>query len=172
METLVLSNTYSPLRVVAWQKAVGMLFDGKVEVVSEYDEDIRSVRLSLKMPAVVRFVRRHAYRFEGPKFTRGNVLLRDARTCQYCGYAPRSLSELNFDHVVPRARGGATSWENIVTACVRCNTKKACRTPSEAGMTLRRVPVRPRWLPFAATRSWRSVPEAWQAWLASDARAA
>lgn len=166
MQTLVLTHTYQPHRVVSWQKAITMLFDGKVEVLSEYDEDIRSVSITVKMPAVVRLVRhvRHAKR--GVKFSRANVLARDGFACQYCGRkaAPR---ELTFDHVVPRSQGGRTSWENIVTACARCNTRKGGRTPEQAGMMLRKAPARPKELPMLVVRFdvGRSVPEAWKSWM-------
>ena len=166
MQTLVLTHTYQPHRVVSWQKAITMLFDGKVEVLSEYDEDIRSVSITVKMPAVVRLVRhvRHAKR--GVKFSRANVLARDDFACQYCGRkaAPR---ELTFDHVVPRSQGGRTSWENIVTACARCNTRKGGRTPEQAGMALRKAPARPKELPMLVVRFdvGRSVPEAWKSWM-------
>jgi 5-methylcytosine-specific restriction endonuclease McrA len=170
VDTLVLSQGYAPLHIVSWQKAVTMFFDGKVEVVSEYDEDIRSVSLTIKMPAVVRLVRAHRLvrgSLSGPRFTRSNVLLRDDMTCQYCGLAPRSPRELSFDHVLPRARGGRTCWENIVTACLACNTRKGCKTPEEARMKLRRVPVRPRSLPFFHARMslGRGIPEAWKSWV-------
>lgn len=169
VDTLVLSQGYAPLHIVSWQKAVTMFFDGKVEVVSEYDEDIRSVSLTIKMPAVVRLVRAHRFvhRAAGPRFTRTNVLLRDGMRCQYCGVAPRSPRQLNFDHVVPRARGGRTCWENIVTACLACNARKGCKTPQEAGMALRRAPVRPRSLPFFHARIalGPGIPEAWKSWV-------
>jgi len=166
MQTLVLSQGYAPLHVVSWQKAVTMFFDGKVEVVSEYEHDIRSVSLTIKMPAVVRLVRAHRFVHAGPRFSRSHVLLRDQMTCQYCGATPSSPRKLSFDHVLPRARGGATSWENIVTACLPCNTRKGCRTPEEAGMTLRRKPFRPRSLPFFHARLTlgRGIPDAWKSW--------
>lgn len=166
MQTLVLSQSYAPIRVVSWQKAVTMFFDGKVEVVSEYEEDIRSVSLTIKMPAVVRLVRPHKWFFSGPRFSRANVLLRDEFSCQYCGSKPKLQKQLNFDHVLPRARGGRSSWENIVTACFSCNTKKACRTPEEAGMKLRKRPVRPKSLPAMHTRLRLSnVHELWESWV-------
>ncbi len=167
MDTLVLSQGYAPLHVISWQKAVTMWFDGKVEVVSEYEEDIRSVSLTIKMPAVVRLVRAHRFIHNGPRFTRSNVLLRDDMTCQYCGATPRSSRGLNFDHVVPRARGGKTCWENIVTACVACNSKKGCRTPEESGMKLRRAPTRPRSLPFFHARLslGGGIPDAWKSFV-------
>jgi 5-methylcytosine-specific restriction endonuclease McrA len=81
------------------------------------------------------------------KFTRHNIFERDKNTCQYCGKV-FDRSELNLDHVVPRDRGGPTSWENIVCSCIACNTRKSNRTPFEAGMNLVRKPKRPKWRPF------------------------
>src|SRR5262245_39571130 len=103
MQTLVLTHAYEPHRVVSWQRAITMFLGGKVEVLSEFEEDVRSVTITIKMPAVVRLVRavqQHPRR--GVKFSRANVLARDAFACQYCS---RRLSprELTFDHVIPRA---------------------------------------------------------------------
>lgn len=135
---------------------------GKVEVVETYERDVRSVRLVFKMPAVVRLLRAVGY-FRCPvRFSRHNVLARDRWTCQYCGARPRT-QELTCDHVVPRSRGGKTSWENLVTACVDCNTRKANRTPEQAGMRLRKRPARPTWVPaFTIEISRSSVPDAWR----------
>lgn len=167
METLVLDQSWQPHRVVPWQKAVLLLFDGKVEVVHEYEEDIRSVSLTIKMPAVVRLVRSvRRRRQQGVKFSRANVLARDRFACQYCG-AKSAPRDLTFDHVVPRAQGGRTSWENIVTACKRCNHLKGCRTPEQAGMKLRTAPVRPKQLPLLHMRLelGGGVPDAWKSFL-------
>jgi 5-methylcytosine-specific restriction endonuclease McrA len=166
VQTLVLTHTYQPHRVVSWQKAITMLFDGKVEVLSEYDEDIRSVSLTVKMPAVVRLVRHVRHGRLGVKFSRANVLARDGLACQYCG-RKASPRELTFDHVLPRSQGGRTSWENIVTACRRCNARKGGRTPEQAHMALRTTPARPRELPYLHVRFelGRSVPEAWRSWM-------
>jgi 5-methylcytosine-specific restriction endonuclease McrA len=91
-----------------------------------------------------------------------NIYARDDHRCQYCG-ARCSISELTYDHVVPRSRGGRTTWENIVSACCACNARKANRTPAEARMALRTQPVRPTWMPALQIRvSARSVPDAWR----------
>lgn len=165
METLVLTNTYEPHRVVPWQKAITMFFDGKVEVLSEYDEDIRSVSITIKMPAVVRLVRAVRRARRGVRFSRANVLARDGFECQYCG-ARATSRELTFDHVVPRSQGGNTTWDNIVTACGRCNTRKGGRTPHQAGMSLRKAPARPKDLPTLFYKlELRGVPEAWKSWV-------
>jgi len=77
-------------------------------------------------------------------FTRRNIYERDGYRCMYCGVKFRK-EQLNFDHVIPRDKGGQTTWENIVCACIPCNTRKANRTPVQAGMTLVKKPVKPKW---------------------------
>jgi len=165
MQTLVLDQGYQPHRIVSWQRAVTMLFDGKVEVVEEYDHDIRSVTITIKMPAVVRLLRAVRGR-RGVKFSRINVATRDGFACQYCEQK-LPLAKLTYDHVIPRAQGGRTRWENIVMACLACNGRKAHRTPEQARMKLRKAPVKPAWLPAVAFRvdSACSVPEAWINWI-------
>ena len=81
------------------------------------------------------------------RFSRLNIYARDRNTCQYCGRTP-PRAELNLDHVIPRSRGGLTTWENVVCSCVPCNLKKGGRTPDEAHLRLQRPPTRPRWTPF------------------------
>lgn len=163
--TLVLDLGYQPLRIVSWRRAVTMLFEGKVEVVEEYDEDIRSVSITIKMPAVVRLLRTISGRKKAVKFSRINVMTRDHFRCQYCGRR-LPMSKLNYDHVVPRSQGGKTVWENIVTACYPCNDRKGCRTPEQAKMRLRRQPIKPKSLPFVAFRvDTGSIPDAWASWL-------
>jgi 5-methylcytosine-specific restriction endonuclease McrA len=167
MHTLVLDQGYQPHRIVSWQRAVMMLFDGKVEVVEEYDDDIRSVSITIKMPAVVRLLNTLRHRRKGVKFSRINVAMRDKFTCQYCA-KKLPLKRLNYDHVVPRSKGGRTVWENIVMACYGCNGRKADRTPEQAGMRLISFPVKPKSLPLTSFRidvTGSSVPEAWANWL-------
>jgi 5-methylcytosine-specific restriction endonuclease McrA len=165
MRTLVLDQGYQPHRIISWQRAVSMLFDGKVEVIEEYDDDIRSVTFVFKMPAVVRLLR--AVRGKrGVKLSRMNVAIRDGFKCQYCA-RKLPLEKLTYDHVVPRAQGGTTCWENIVMACHTCNGRKAARTPEQARLTLLKQPVRPTWLPVVAFKvdPSLSVPEAWINWV-------
>jgi len=163
--TLLLSQSYEPLRVISWKRAFTLLTLGKVEVVEEYDRNIRTCYLVFKMPAVVRLVnafRRHRHPV---RFSRVNVYARDRYRCQYCG-VKESLSSLTFDHVIPRSRGGTTSWTNVVAACVACNHKKGNRTPAEAHLRLIKEPVQPRWVPAVTLQiSMRSVPEAWTDYL-------
>lgn len=163
--TLVLDQGYQPHRVVSWQRAVLMLFDGKVEVVEEYDEEIRSVSISIRMPAVVRLLQRIRGKKRAVKFSRINVATRDGFRCQYCG-EKHVLSKLTYDHVNPRSQGGRTTWENIVMACYECNEAKANRTPEQAGMTLLRKPVKPTFLPAITMRfAVDSIPDAWVSWI-------
>lgn len=164
-QTLVLDQGYQPHRIISWQRAVTMLFQGKVEVVEEYDDDIRSVTITIKMPAVVRLLRRVGGK-RSVKFSRINVAMRDNFSCQYCG-EKLPLRKLTYDHVTPRCQGGKTRWENIVCACSACNERKADRTPRQAAMSLRKAPIKPTWLPVMAFRvdHASSVPSLWENWL-------
>jgi 5-methylcytosine-specific restriction endonuclease McrA len=172
MDTLVLSISYQPVARVSWRRAMTLLWEGKVEVVEEYaDWSVRSVTLELKVPAVVRFLRAVRNRKKAVKFSRENVYARDRGRCQYCVRAvPRH--EFTYDHVVPRAQGGQTRWENVVVCCTPCNQKKGGRTPAQAGMRLEMTPVRPKSLPgtMRLTFTWRTdMPAPWRQWLQSFA---
>jgi len=159
--TLLLSASYEPIKIISWKRAFRLLFLGKAEVVEEYDQNVRTVSVVIKMPAVVRLVRAFRRVKRPVKFSRVNIYARDRYRCQYCG-TKAPIRELTYDHVLPRSRGGDTSWTNIVTACFRCNSKKGNRTPAEAGMALRCQPVRPTWVPAVSIAvSTRSVPDAW-----------
>lgn len=161
-QTLVLDLGYQPHRIVSWQRAVTMLFQDKVEIVEEYDDEIyRSSTFIMKMPAVVRLLQM-VKRKKHVRFSRLNVLSRDNWTCQYCGHK-FTTKNLNYDHVVPRSQGGKTVWENIVTSCYPCNDKKRDRTPQQAGMQLLKMPVRPKSLPVVAFHldAIDNIPDAW-----------
>lgn len=164
--TLLLNSTYEPLRVISWQRAVIMAYLGKVEVLRSYDSVLRSVSTTMQMPAVVRlveYVRRHRVRIA---FSRRNVFLRDGYRCQYC-HIRLPTAELTTDHVIPRSRGGATTWDNVVTACGPCNRKKGNKSLAQARMTLRRPPMRPHSLPgLIATLADGNTPEPWREFLA------
>jgi 5-methylcytosine-specific restriction endonuclease McrA len=140
--TLLLNTTFEPLAVVSWRKAVTLLFLDKVEVISEYDREVRSVSARIRLPSVIRLL--HFVRNDrlNVRFSRKNIFLRDDHTCQYCGdrFEPRQLT---CDHVMPKSRGGTTDWTNIVTSCVYCNLKKGDKLPEEVDMHPRRKPTRP-----------------------------
>ena len=164
--TLLLNASYEPLRIISWKKAVTLLFAGKVEVIDEYEQEIRSITFSLRLPSVCRLVKyvgvKHRNRV---KFSRANIYARDDYTCQYCGKR-FPTEDLTFDHVVPVARGGRKKLDNIVTACFRCNHRKGGRTPAQAGMRLVREPIEPKWLPAVHIRfRIQSPPESWRDYL-------
>ena len=133
-QTLLLNATYEPLKVVDWRKAITLWCQGKVEVISVYDRDIRSVSVTFKQPSVIRLlsyitIRR---RFNYAPFSRSNIYARDNQQCQYCGRV-FPVAELTFDHVIPVSQGGRKDWENIVTSCVVCNPAKGRPHPSTGG---------------------------------------
>jgi 5-methylcytosine-specific restriction endonuclease McrA len=178
LRTLVLNQGYEPVRVVNWQRAITMVHLDKAAVLSEYKQEVHSAFEAYPVPAVI-WLRRNVMwlgrRARKPppdvKFTRFYVYARDQWTCQYCGEKFRA-SELTFDHVIPRAQGGRTSWENIVTACQPCNQLKGDRTPQEAGMKLLKKPRQPRYLPALLVKSLseKSIPDQWHdyiSWIAA-----
>lgn len=156
-KALVLNASMEPLGVVSARRAVVLLITGKAEMVHPGAATFHSERLELAVPSVIRLSRyvRVPYRHRAT-LTRRGVFIRDEHTCQYCG-APAE----NIDHVHPRSRDGAHEWENVVAACMRCNSRKGDRTPKEAGMTLARQPFAPRaafWMVVAVGRvrpEWR-----------------
>lgn len=165
--TLLLNQGYQPVGACRWQKAMCMLILGKAEIVEEYDSwEIRSANDIFPAPAVLRL---KEYNKLGPqyvKFSRENVYLRDGHVCQYC-HVRFSARKLTLDHVVPRSRGGKTTWDNIVASCWDCNYKKADRTPREAGMPLLTVPTMPNGR-HPAARSYLNrgrIPQEWESWI-------
>jgi 5-methylcytosine-specific restriction endonuclease McrA len=167
-QTLILTTHMQPHRVVPWQEAMTQLFNGKVQVLEEYDEIVyfsaeRGSRLY--MPAVARLLKPVATHKKAVKFSRVNVFARDNFTCQFCGER-RAMHELNYDHVVPRKQGGKTVWTNIVTSCYECNSRKGSRTPEQAGMKLRRPPLKPKTLPISQpVLSMTNMPSEWDAYV-------
>jgi len=131
--------SYLPLSLWPWQEAVKAAFLDRVTVISEYDEVVRSPSMTLRIPSVV-VLKDFVRPARTAAFTRFNLFLRDEFRCQYCG----ARGEMTFDHVIPRARGGRTTWENVVAACGPCNLRKGSRTLRQASMTLRKPPREPR----------------------------
>lgn len=163
---LMLDQGYVPHRVVSWQRAVCLLYSGAAEVIETYDDVIRSPSVSMHLPCVIRLVKRARTKKQSIKFSRKNVLTRDGYTCQYC-CKEFSPNELNYDHVLPRSRGGKTTWENVVASCYPCNAKKGNRTLDEAGMALRKAPRKPAWLPISNRVDTHVMPEQWRPYLAA-----
>jgi 5-methylcytosine-specific restriction endonuclease McrA len=168
-QTLLLNASYEPLKVVPWQKAITLWCQGKVEIVSHHDREVRSVSFTFKLPSIIRLLRyiKIKRRFDYVPFSRANIYARDDHRCQYCAVV-FSTAELTFDHVVPVAQGGRKDWENIVTCCVACNRRKGGRTPAEAGMHLLRGPRRPASAPATAIKveiGVRHAPDSWRDYL-------
>ena len=168
METLVLNAGYQPLARVSWRRAVTLLFAGKVEVVDEYlDREVRSVSFSIRMPSVVRFLRALVGGPRGVKLSRENVYARDGGRCRYCARRV-TRAEATWDHIVPRAQGGRTRWDNIAIACLACNQQKGGRTPAEARMRLRAPLIkgaRPQESLRVTLGFCQGMPVAWRQWL-------
>jgi len=164
--TLMLDQSYTPIQVVGWQRAVTLLFQGKVEVIEEHDEEVHSISFAIKIPSVIRMLTRLKTKRKVPvKFTRANIFARDGCKCGYCG-EKKDTTELTFDHVNPVSQGGKKSWENIITACVECNSRKAGRTPQQAGMRLLKTPKQPVWAQVVTvTIGLRKTPDNWASYL-------
>ena len=113
------------------------------------DDWVRTVTSEIQVPRVIRLLGYDKLPKQAVKFNRRNIFARDNNQCQYCG-KKYATAELSLDHVVPRSRGGTSTWENVVCSCHRCNRLKGGRTPVEAGMRLIRHPRRPQWTPFMA----------------------
>jgi 5-methylcytosine-specific restriction endonuclease McrA len=167
---LVLNASFEPLHIVTWQRAIQLLFQGKVEVVEEGEQEIRTVRMTIKVPAVLRLL---SYvpltkKKQIVRFSRTNIFLRDNNICQYCANQ-FNKTQLTLDHVIPIVQGGKKSWENIVTACKPCNQRKGGRTPAQANMSIIRKPKQPNWLPSASiTLGVTRTPERWKIYLKLD----
>jgi 5-methylcytosine-specific restriction endonuclease McrA len=124
--------SYFPLSVWSWQDAVKAVFMDRVSVLSEYETLVHSPSMAMRLPSVIA-LKEYIPAARRPAFTRFNVFLRDRFECQYCGDG-FPTQELTFDHVMPRSKGGRTTWENVVTACSCCNLRKGSRLPRECSM--------------------------------------
>ncbi len=130
--------SYYPLSLWSWQDTIKAVFLDRVNILDHYDRAVSSPSFEMQLPSVVSlktYVKPARY----PAFTRFNVFLRDKFSCQYCS----ARSELTFDHVIPRSRGGLTTWDNVVAACSPCNLRKANKLPTEIGMIPYESPIRP-----------------------------
>jgi 5-methylcytosine-specific restriction endonuclease McrA len=162
MESILLLNfSYEPLRLIDVQRAMKLLVRGKAEIARDPDtgqlhvaegRHIASAVKAFPLPTIVRMLYYVTHKRQRMPLTKKNVLQRDDFACAYCGRhsAPKTLT---VDHVVPRSRGGKSSWENLVACCQPCNARKANRTPAEAAMPLRRSPYEPRFVPTVVLRS-------------------
>lgn len=163
-QVLVLNATYEPLSIISVKRAVILLLKEKAELIEAAEAYLRSEKFSLPKPLVIRLVYfvKIPYRISLP-VSRRTVLARDHYTCQYCNSIP-PRQKLTLDHVLPRSRGGKTTWENVITACQKCNGRKGSRTPEEANMALLTQPKRPRYLAMAVLGS-REAKQAWDKYM-------
>ncbi len=131
--------SYFPLSLWPWQEAIKAVYLKRVNVAAEYEEVVRSEKLTLPLPSVI-VLKNYVVPTKTVPFTRATLFLRDEFTCQYCGYKGKDLT---FDHVVPKSRGGKTRWDNVVAACQSCNLRKAAKTTSQVGFKLKKAPAKP-----------------------------
>jgi 5-methylcytosine-specific restriction endonuclease McrA len=142
---LVLNQDFSPVSICTIQRAFLLVYLEKAYLVSRANGSmIRTVSFAYPMPSVIRLKNYVHIPYRGVVLTRQNIFKRDGFRCQYCG----TSGDLTLDHVVPKARGGKTTWANLVTACKSCNARKGDYTPEELGLTIRTRPFRPSYVMF------------------------
>ena len=144
LKALKLDLTYRPVAVIDSIEALVLCIVGKAIAVEQHDSCVRSPSSVFKLPSVIVLKNLVKHRINNLYCTRENILSRDKYTCQYCGKKPLS-KELTLDHVVPKSRGGKNTWENLVSACKKCNQKKGSKTPKEAGMIPINKPHKPKY---------------------------
>lgn len=168
-DVLVLSHSFEPIDIVDWERAITLDYEGKTETIEVYAGSlVRSPSIQMEVPAVIRFKLPHTKRRQVVRYSREGVYDRDQGLCAYCNTAI-PYKEMTIDHVIPRARGGQTKWDNVVASCSTCNTRKGQRTLAESGMRLRTIPHKPKSLPRNSRRNrfiFRDgMPSEWRAWL-------
>jgi len=172
MKVLALSQTYEPLGVIAWEKAMTLMLSGKVFPLAESERIIRSTTKEFRVPSVVAFKFNKKARVKSVRFSRRNVWIRDEGKCQYCGINV-GMSDFTLDHVIPKTHNGKTVWNNVVTCCVPCNQKKADKSLQQIGMRLIKPVVKPSTLPYVQDVEFyfnhgNSLPEEWKFWLGAQ----
>ncbi len=183
---LVLNRLWQAVNTCSAKRAFTLLYQGHAQVVSTapgnefvtHDfaswqdfsnhnpdrEMVQTISMKIRIPRIIVLLMFERLPKKEVKFTRHNVFERDNNTCQYCGVL-FSRDSLNLDHIMPRDRGGQTTWENIVCSCIPCNTRKGNRLPHEAGMALIRKPKRPKWRPFIHISLSSHPHESWKHFL-------
>ena len=180
---LVLNRLWQAVNTCSVRRAFTLLYQGHAQVVAAEDGEnfathdfnswwdisrtkpsgdmVKTISFNIRIPRVIVLLIFDRLPKKEVKFTRHNVFERDKNTCQYCRKVfPRA--ELNLDHVLPRDRGGQTTWENIVCSCIPCNSRKSNRLPHEAGMRLLKKPKRPKWRPFVTVNLALRAHESWK----------
>lgn len=185
-QVLVLNRLWQAVNVCSARRALTLLFEGHAQVVfgdsdgafktfdfgqwrdfslNRPDDDaVGTISFRIRVPRVILLMVFDRLPKKEVKFTRHNIFERDKNTCQYCGKT-LDRKDLNLDHVIPRDRNGPTTWENIVCSCIPCNTRKANRSPLEAGLRLVRKPKRPKWRPFVQVTFGAPMHDSWKHFL-------
>ena len=183
---LVLNRLWQAINTCSVRRAFTLLYQGQAQVVSAEEGNdfsthdyrswwdisqakpepvmVKTISFNIRIPRVIVLLMFDRLPKKEVKFTRHNVFERDKSTCQYCGKTFDRVG-LNLDHVLPRDRGGQTTWENIVCSCIPCNTRKGNRLPHEAGMQLIRKPKRPKWRPFVNVSFTHHPHDSWKHFL-------
>lgn len=160
-KVLILNQDYSAISLCSIQKAFVLLYLEKAEMLEKSDTGfLHSVTAIYPKPSVIRLQRYVHIPYKGIALSRHNIMKRDHFQCQYCG-ANRNLT---LDHLVPRCRGGKSSWTNLITACGRCNTRKGDRTPEEAGLAIKQLPKKPSLVSFLRQHA-TSLDHTWATYL-------
>lgn len=183
---LVLNRSFLPIHVTSVRRAFSLLYGGGARAVDQsyqtFDFDgwmgagiaatrerVGSTGGPVPIPRVIVLTRFDGVPRRRIRFSRANVFVRDRFTCQYCD-SQRPRWDLNLDHVIPRAQGGRTTWENVVCSCISCNRRKGGRTPAQAGLRLQRKPLRPRWSPVLNVTPAKLRYHEWRAFLIPNDR--
>jgi len=165
--TLVLDVSYTPVDIISWQRGIVLDLFSKVEVVEYYDAEVQTVRDSYPIPAVVKvnvYVSGEKQKHKPRTVNKKSIMMRDSYTCQYCG----CREHLTIDHLIPVSKGGGWSWNNLVTACAKCNSKKGSKTPEAVGLQLATQPMEPSAASLVCFVKYIDVnrcPEAWRPYL-------
>lgn len=186
---LVLNRLWQPVNIVGVKRGFSLLMQEHAQAIDASDgafqilnaeqwiayslqhpplraiDSVQTVRMKLRIPSVLLLKVFDRVPAKEVKFNRRSIFERDSFVCQYCGER-HAEENLNLDHVIPRHQGGKTSWENIVTSCICCNSRKANRMPHQAGMRLPKMPVKPRWRPFVSLAGDAQTEPEWQYFLA------
>lgn len=160
-KVLILNQDYSAFALCSIQKAFILIYLEKAEMVHCSESGVlRSINHAYPVPSIIRLQRYVHVPYRGIALSRQNVMKRDAFQCLYCG----STKNLTLDHMIPKSRGGDSSWTNLVTACMRCNTRKGDRTPEEAGLILKQKPKKPSLAAFLVAHA-GSLDQSWHTYL-------
>ena len=161
-DVLVLNSNFLPLNVTKVRRSMMLIINGKAELIEHKDENIHTSNDSFAMPSIIRLFTYIKPFNRTIKMTRSELFTRDQQRCQYCGLVTKDLT---LDHVLPRSRGGLYIWENIVSACIKCNHKKAGRTPKEASMRLLTKPASPPHDPYYPFYRFLDNNKEWIQWV-------